>query len=284
MLPPIMTTTHSLTICADDYGLAPGVSQAIRDLILKRRLHATGCMTGSLYWPQQAQLLKPLEGLADFGLHITLTQQTPLAPMPYLAPSGKLPNPDALVMRSWLGRVDRKEVAAEIHRQLDAFEAAMGRQPDFLDGHHHVHHLPIIRDVVLEIWQNRLGKRGWIRSCWESPVALMNRGIDSVRASIISMLGWRWHQMMIHHKVPHNMSFRGVYDLTDKVPFADLFSTFITPPAPRTMVMVHPGFVDTALIVADSLTDQRENEFAFLASDHCAQILTERDIGLTKLF
>ncbi len=279
-----MTNEHTLTLCADDYGLAPGVSQAIRDLILNRRLHATGCMTGSLYWPQQAQLLKPLEGLAHFGLHITLTQQTPLGPMPHLAPNGKLPHPDALVMRAWMGRVDRAEIAAEINRQLDAFEAAMGRQPDFLDGHHHVHHLPIIRDVVLDVWLNRLGRRGWIRSCWESPALLMRRGVDSLRASIISALGWRWHQMMKHQRIPHNQSFRGVYDLTDKVPFADLFSIFTDQPQPRTLVMVHPGLVDTALIVADSLTDQRENEFAFLASDQCGQILDQRGISLTKLF
>jgi len=279
-----MTTEPTITICADDYGLAPGVSQAIRDLILKRRLHATGCMTGSPHWPQQAVLLKPLEGLAHFGLHITLTQQSPLGAMPNLAPDGKLPNPDALVMRTWAGKVDAREIAAEIHRQIDAFEAAMGRQPDFLDGHHHVHHLPVVRDVVLSIWQNRLGRSGWIRSCWENPATLMRRGVDSVRASIIAMLGWRWHHMMNRHRVPHNLSFRGVYDLTDRIAFAKLFATFIDNPQPRTLVMVHPGLIDDALIAADSLTDQRENEFAFLGSDQCGHILAEQGLSLSKLF
>ena len=279
-----MNTAHSITICADDYGLAPGVSLAIRDLILKRRLHATGCMTGSHHWPAQAQLLKPLEGLAHIGLHITLTEQQPLTALPKLAPDGRLPKVDWLIKRSWTGGLDKAEIAQEVNRQFDAFVEHFGRIPDFLDGHHHVHQLPVIRDVVLDIWQNRMGRQGWVRSCWESPFSLMRRGIDAARASIIAVLGLEWHRMMKCHNVPHNQSFRGVYDLTDRVAFDQLFTVFIQNPAPHTLVMVHPGQVDDALIAADCLTHQRENEYGFLASEQCDAILKERGLSPAKLF
>ena len=279
-----MSTASTLTVCADDYGLAPGVSLAIRDLILKRRLHATGCMTGSAHWPDEAQLLKPLDGLADIGLHITLTEQKPLTTLPKLAPDGKLPGVEPLIKRAWTGRLDRREIEQELNAQYDAFVTAFGRAPDFLDGHHHSHQLPVIRDVVLDLWRNRMGGQGWVRSCWESPLALYRRGVDQVRASIIALLGREWHRMMIRHGVPHNQSFRGVYDLTDRVPFETLFAAFTHAPAPRTLVMVHPGHVDEALRAADCLTDQRETEFAFLAGETCGRMLAQRGLSLAKLF
>ena len=279
-----MTTVKTITLCADDYGLAPGVSHAIRDLILKRRLHATGCMTGSDHWPAQAELLKPLEGLAHIGLHITLTQQTPLTQLPKLAPGGKLPEVDWLIKRSWLGQLDRNEIEREINQQFDAFVSAFGRNPDFLDGHHHVHQLPVIRDVVLDIWRNRMDKQGWVRSCWENPMILKRRGVDWARASIIALLGLEWQRMMNRNKVPHNLSFRGVYDLTNRIPFETLFETFLSAPDPCTLIMVHPGQVDEALIAADCLTDQREVELSFLASEQCGQMLSDQGLALAKLF
>ena len=40
------------------------------------------------------------------------------------------------------------------------------------------------------------------------------------------------------------------------------------------LVMCHPGFVDQTLIGLDPLTDQREREHAYLASDAFPELLT----------
>ena len=82
-----------IILCADDYGIAPGVSRAIRDLIARRVLTATGCMTGGPWWPEEGVALRPLSGMADCGLHITLTDQAPLGAMPRTAPGIPLPEP-----------------------------------------------------------------------------------------------------------------------------------------------------------------------------------------------
>lgn len=273
-----------ITLCADDYGLAPGVSAAIRHLIALGRLQATGCMTGSPHWPQAAAALKPLDGMAEIGLHITLTDQTPLGAMPDLAASGKLPGLGTLLKRALTGRLDKDEITAEIDRQLDAFETAFGRPPDFLDGHHHVHQLPIIGDVVIAAWQQRLGGQSWIRSCVEPSLSILARRVSPLRALVISHLGQSFRRRLDQAGIRHNRSFRGVYDFSGKIAFDQLFRRFTSNPGPDCLMMVHPGMVDDSLRVADSLTDQREVEYRFLASDHCVLDLAERGIALTRLF
>lgn len=281
-----MTTknTATLTLCADDYGLAPGVSQAIRALIASGRIQAAGCMTGSPHWPQAAQDLKPLDGMAQIGLHLTLTDHTPLGAMPNLAPNGRFPSLGALLKRSLTRTLDRAEITAEFERQVDAFQAHFGRLPDFLDGHHHIHQLPVIGDVTLDIWRRRLGGRGWVRSCVDCPVAILRRRVNPIRALVIAGLGAGFTLKLWRQDVPHNASFRGVYDFSGSVPFAELFRRFTDRPRGRTLMMVHPGVVDETLRAADSLTSQREVEFRFLASDEMVFSLSERKITLARLY
>ncbi|MGE4278856.1 MAG: ChbG/HpnK family deacetylase [Magnetospirillum sp.] len=273
-----------ITLCADDYGLAPGVSAAIRHLIALGRLQATGCMTGSPHWPDAAQSLKPLDGMADIGLHITLTDQAPVGPMPKLAPAGKLPSLGALLKASLTGKIDSTEIAAEIDRQIDSFHAAYGRMPDFLDGHHHVHQLPGIGEAVIAAWKTRLGGKGWVRSCLEPSLGILTRRVSPLRALVISNLGRIFRRRLEQEGVPHNRSFRGVYDFSGKVAFSQLFRRFTSDPGPDCLMMVHPGMVDDMLRTADSLTDQREVEYRFLASESCVLDLAERGITLSRLF
>ncbi|CAA7612640.1 conserved hypothetical protein [Magnetospirillum sp. LM-5] len=279
-----MTAPNAITLCADDYGLAPGVSLAIRQLIEQGRLQATGCMTQSRFWPDEARALKDLDGRADIGIHLTLTDQAPLGPMPRLAPDGKLPPLGTLLKLALTGRLDQAEIKAEFHRQYDAFEAGFGRPPDFLDGHHHVQQLPGIGAATLELWRHRMGRKGWIRSCVEPRAAIIARAVNPVRALIISELGRHFRRCLQVEGVPHNGSFRGVYDFSGRVPFAQLFRRFTDRPRLRTLMMVHPGFVDDALKAADSLTTQREEEYRFLASDECVLSMAQRGLTLSRLF
>ncbi|SEH60023.1 ChbG/HpnK family deacetylase [Magnetospirillum fulvum] len=276
-------TSPSLTLCADDYGLAPGVGRAIRALIEAGRLQATGCMTAGPFWPDEAALLRPLTGRAEFGVHLTLTDHAPLAPLPALAPDGRFPPLGRLLKLSLLRRLDRAEIAAELERQIDSFEAAMGRAPDFLDGHHHVHQLPVVRDVVLDLAARRLAPGGWVRSCWDNPLSILGRGIDPFRAGLIAVLGIGLRLGLRRAGIPHNRRFRGVYDFSGRVPYPALFERFTDRPGPGTLVMCHPGEIDDALRACERLTDQRAVEYAYLASDAMEAALTDRGLSLAPL-
>ena len=64
-------------LCADDYGISPGVNRAIRDLIENRRLNATSAMVvGPAIGREEANALKAsveANPRCAIGLHATLT-------------------------------------------------------------------------------------------------------------------------------------------------------------------------------------------------------------------
>jgi chitin disaccharide deacetylase len=268
-----MSAPVPFILCADDYGLAPGVGAAIRELIAQGRLSATSCMTAGPYWPEEARLLAPLADRADIGLHFTLTDQTPAGPMPMLAPDGRLPPIGRLMKDAYTGRLDPAEIAAEFARQLHNFAAALGRTPDFIDGHQHVHLLPVVRDVVAAAARELPGV--YLRSCVEPAFSVLKRGVAAPKALLLSAMG----RAADTDSRPRNRGFRGAYDLTDRVPFGALMARFLRPPRPGMLVMVHPGFADDALRAVDRVVAQREAEHAYLAGADFGDLLTE--VGAT---
>ena len=157
-------STRPLILCADDYALSPGVTRGILDALAKGRLNATGAMTNRPLWKEAAPYVAAFVDHADIGLHLNLTFGAPLGLMPTLAPAGVFPKLRPFLKAARAGRLPGDEVRAEIARQLDAFEDALGRAPDFVDGHQHVQVLPGVRDWLLEELVRRgLAGRIWLR-------------------------------------------------------------------------------------------------------------------------
>jgi chitin disaccharide deacetylase len=279
----VFMKTHGLPVlilCADDYGLSPGVSRGIRELIATGRLSATSCMTLFPEWPNAAADLKPLDGRADVGLHLTLTDHPPLGPMPDLAPGGRLPPLGALMKRALARRLDAAEVAGEVERQLAAFETAMGRPPDFIDGHQHVHQLPVIRDAVLAALARRPG--AYVRLCRESPWAIVRRGVAVPKTLVIAALGWPLAAAAHRAGTPANTSFRGVYGFSADKPFLARLARFLAPARGGALVMVHPGHPDDVLRARDAVTGQRALEYEALSGTEFPMLLDRLGVRLGR--
>lgn len=269
-----------IVLCADDYGLSPGVGRSIRTLIAEGRLTATSCMTLCPGWSDEAARLKPLDGLADIGLHLTLTDHPPLGPMPRLAPDGRLPPLGLLMRRAFAGGLDPREIAAELERQLDAFTVAYGRAPDHIDGHQHVHQLPVVREAVVEALARRPG--AYVRLCREPRRTILRRRVAVAKTLLISELGNGLAALAAAAGIPANARFRGVYDFGGAMPFPDLMERFLDAPEPRTLVMVHPGFPDAALRAADPLVEPRRGEHDHLSGPAFAEQLERKRVRLVR--
>ncbi|MBP2290425.1 ChbG/HpnK family deacetylase [Azospirillum rugosum] len=271
---------HPVLLCADDYGLSPGVNEAIRDLIAAGRLTATSVMSLCPHWAEGAAPLKALSDKADVGLHFTLTDQPPLGPMPKLAPEGTLPPLGRLMRLAYTGGLDTAEIRDELARQIAAFTAAWGGPPAYIDGHQHVHQLPTVRDAVADALAAMPG--AYVRLCGEPSADILRRGVAVPKTLLIGGLGGGLARIARARGIPANDSFRGVYDFSGRVPFGTLMERFLDRPRRRTLVMVHPGIPDAALRRADPLVDQRKVEHDYLKGPEFAALLKSRNIRLAR--
>lgn len=264
---PVTGPARPLVLCADDFGLAPGVSEGIAILAEAGRLSAISCMTGMAGWPKAAPRLASLGERCDVGLHLTLTDHRPLGRMPGLAPAGTLPPLGRLFAAAFTGRLDRQELAAEVARQWDAFTQAHGRHPDFVDGHQHIHLLPGIREAVLALLMKCPEEsRPWLRVCWEPPVRVLARRIAASKAMLLAMLSLPLRRAAARLRIAANDSFRGVHAFAADADYAAMFPQFLQGRARQPLIMCHPGLVDDALRAADAVVEPRAFEYDYLAS------------------
>jgi len=270
-------TPRRLIVCADDYALAPGVSLGIRELAEAGRISATGAMVTMPGWAVEAPALKALDGKIAVGLHLTLTDQAPLGPMPELAPGGKLPPVGRLLRRALSGKVPELEVAAEIERQLNAFIAHWGAPPDFIDGHQHVHVLPGVRGAVLALFGRRLDPRTcWLRDCSDNPRAILRRGKPG-KAALIAGLSLGLGAAARRAGIATNRGFSGFYGGS----FAQALPGLLEAAVDGHLLMVHPGHVDEALRLVDSLVEPRAAEWAALMAPDFPKVLADKGFSLT---
>lgn len=272
-----------LVLCADDYGLAPGVDEGILELLAAGRLSATSCMTSLPRWPEAAERLRPWLGRTDVGLHLTLTDQEPAGPAPHLAPAGRLPSLGALARALLSDPGVRAEAVEQLARQLARFEEALGRPPDFIDGHQHVHAFPFVRSAVVEAAQ-RIGRRRtvYLRSVREPAGWILRRGWEPRKALVLALLGRGLHRRAVRSGVPTNDSFRGVSRFAPGPGCRAEFRRFLRGGGSRPLVMCHPGRVDAELERRDPLTRRREDELAYFASPAFLDDLAEAGVRLAR--
>jgi len=274
-----------VALCADDYGIAPGVGAAVRALAAQGRISAVSCLVASRHWPDEAPRLAAVAGSGasfEVGLHLVLTDQTALGPLPRVAPRGRLPSLPKFVGLALARALDAAEIAGETERQLDRFEEIWGRPPAFVDGHQHVHQMPIVRDALLALYDRRLRRhRVRVRYCTRPWADIVRAGIDVPRALAVSALGAAWARVGRAAGVPGNRHFAGVRPIAESGrPFGDMLRAWLATARPGTLVMCHPGHVDADLAAVDPLTAPREGEYAFLAGDAFPALLDELGVTL----
>ena len=252
-------------LIADDFAMTRGISDGILGLAEAGRLSGTSAMVNMPHWPAMAARAVALRDRFALGMHLNLTFGRPLGPMPRLAPSGDLPPPETVVGRAVSRAIDTAEVAAEIERQLDRFEAVAGVAPDFIDGHHHVHVLPGIRRVLTDVLRRRFPSGGpLIRDPADRVLAILSRRVVAGKALTAAMLAFGFRRLIEQAGFATNRGFSG-YSTFGAVPYATEFEAFLIAPGARPMIMCHPGLTDDELGDADEIAARRPEELACLA-------------------
>jgi predicted glycoside hydrolase/deacetylase ChbG (UPF0249 family) len=269
-------------LCADDYGISPGVNRGIRDLIGRGRLNATSAMVvGPAIGRDEVSALQAVVAASPhcaIGLHVTLT--APFRPLTmHFQPldGGMFLSFRKLLRAGWLRRLDPEIVQAELRVQLATFNDLFGRAPDFVDGHQHVQLFPRVRDAFLAAVK-QAAPNAWVRQGGRhQPLA---RRLGAPKALMLDLLSAQFRNRAARAGIAFNPGFAGAYDWTRQPDFGALMRQFLEGLPEHGVVMCHPGFVDETLASLDPFTVQREHEHAFLASEHFAQLLAANKITL----
>lgn len=251
-------------LCADDYAIDAGATEGIADLLARGRLTSTSVLVDSPHWPAVATSL-PSGSLADVGLHLNLTQTFPGC-------RHRTWSLRELILRSVVGAVPRDLVREAIDMQFDAFEAGLGRRPDYVDGHQHVHQFAGVREELLAALRRRYPNDPlWLRSTRPPP------GIRDRKARFIASLGdAALRRLSSATSLRMSTALVGVYDFA---PDADLYwhnlARWIAAGPDGSVLMCHPSRTAEA---GDSIAAARVMEHAILASDRFAQMLQDAKI------
>ncbi len=277
-----MTALRRIFLVADDYGISPAVSAAIRDLIARGRLNATSVMVGTPSFDHsEAVSLSMLNAAGPrvaIGLHVTLT--APFKPM-----SGDyrpLKNNAFLRLEdtggsAMLRKLDPASLAREVSAQFAAFAQAFGHPPDYVDGHQHMHLFPQIRDAVLNATKDH-APNAWIRQCGR--VTPLHKRMSDPKGMFLDWLSREFRRRAAKLGIKTNPAFAGTYDFAPRSDFAELFPSFLVNMSEGGVVMCHPGHVDAELRSLDPVTTAREREYAYLAGELFPKHLQQHGLTL----
>jgi len=258
--------SKKIILCADDYAFSPPISKAIITLLASNRLSATSCMVNSPYWDEHAAWLEAFQNKADLGLHFTLTDVDPATGPRYQHPN--------IIKKAYLKKLKQTDIEKELVLQIEKFEKSMGRLPDFIDGHQHIHQLPIIRDALLNVYEKVFPNRDcYIRVPISKPRTL--------KASLITVTGaTQLKKQLIKRKIPHNPSFSGVYHFSKSVNYKNHFQCFLKNIQSGGVIMCHPSL--TTDEDSDSISIARQKEFRYFNSQQFLEDCNASSINIVS--
>jgi predicted glycoside hydrolase/deacetylase ChbG (UPF0249 family) len=269
-------------LCADDYGISPGVNRAIRDLVERGRLNATSVMVvGPAIGRDEVDALR---GAASnrprcaIGLHTTLT--APFRPLTmHFRPldGGMFLSIPKLLRAGFTRRLDPEIFQAELKVQLAAFGEMFGRAPDFVDGHQHIQLYPQIRDAFLAAVKDA-APSAWVRQGGRN--GSLARRLGAPKTLLLDALSAQFRRRAARADLAFNPGFAGAYDFSRQPDFGGLMQQFLDGLPEHGLVMCHPGFVDETLVSLDPLTAQREREHAFLGGGDFPRLLAANNVTL----
>jgi predicted glycoside hydrolase/deacetylase ChbG (UPF0249 family) len=248
-----MEHPRHIVLCADDFALSEGTSTAILRLVEARRLSAVSCLTDAPLWPAVGAELRAVSSQIRLGLHFNLTEAFGFDEQPLAS----------WILRSLAGRIDATRIRAHFDRQLAEFTRIVGREPDFVDGHCHVHAFPQIRQIVAERVTD-------LRRTAPTQLRSLNRFFGRTDAPfkrlVIRALAHVGRPVSgVEPSLHMNTAFAGDYSLGADARYETLFADWIAAAPDGALIMCHPSLDPGSAF---------ENEYRFLRSPQCAELFT----------
>ena len=272
-----------LIVNADDFGLHAAVNRGILTAHTEGIVSSTSLMAGGAAFDDAVRIARHCPQLG-VGVHLTLVGARPVLPVAevssLLDESGAFYGSYPLFIKRFLrGKIRLAEVERELAAQIDRVRMA-GIQPSHLDSHQHLHVLPGIGGLVLD-----LARRFSIRAIRipAEPVAFIGATPATVGRLVgrggLTMLANLFRQHAAAAGIRTSGHFYGMLaggQLTEPAILAILRRL----PPGDSELMTHPGFADESLADAFRWDYQWDAERQALTAPAVRALLAERQIRL----
>jgi chitin disaccharide deacetylase len=290
-LPREMTVLRRLVVNADDLGLTAGTNDGIFDA------HALGILTSASLFanaPATADAVLRARSHPSLGLgvHLALVDSTPVLP-PTEVPT--LVEDEGRFRRSWKpfivaclqGRVSYTEVERELTAQIERLRRA-GLELTHLDAHKHVHAYPPVFAVVARLAVQfgisvvRVPYERRVR--WSVSRDRQDRRTARRQAFLNAAL-WPW--ALRNYRTATALGLRTPHFIgrahTGVLSSSTLHALLRATRSGVTELMVHPGYVDHALLQTGTrLLESRQRELALLCSMETRGLLVGERLDLVR--
>jgi len=182
-----------------------------------------------------------------------------------------------LVTQAQLGLLDTTQLRGEVAFQLDRFEDDVGRAPDFVDGHRHVHQLPGVRDVLLDELARRYPSPGpWLRRT-------VPRGACAAKPWVIAALGAPGLDRLCRQRaLRHNGRLLGAYGFADDPPrYQRRLAQWLASAHDGDLLMCHPARSATG--PDDPIAPARTVEYLVLRAPAFGRLLAEARVEVERM-
>ena len=268
-----------IIINADDFGRHAEINRAVEQGLVHGCLRSATVMPGGAAFAGAIDIARHHEALG-LGVHFTLVDGNPILPpseIPSLvAEDGRfLPDHTALLRRYLKGGVNLEEVRRELAAQLRKVEAT-GVPISHVDSHQHMHTLPGIIDIVLD-----LAARAGIRAV-RTPRTPLFAGAFGGLGQLVGRLGLstlaRLAACKAHRRgllTPDN--FAGIV-AGEAVSEGELLHLIAHLPQGTTEVMMHPGMKNDVLQEDSGWQHDFEAELAAILSPRVGEALRKAEV------
>lgn len=268
-----------ILVNADDFGRHELINRAVGRAFDTGCLRSATLMAGGIAFDDAVALAKKIPGLG-VGIHFTLANGNPVLPpqeIPTLVTEDGIFHGDYVkfLKRYISGKISLDEVRAELAAQLAKIQRA-GLTLTHVDSHQHLHHVPGIVEIVLE-----LAASANINAMRVANTKIFDGELDSL-GKFVGRLGLGSLAMFAAHAA-HKKHFATPEHFAGIVAGESVSENFMVKLIENlrdgtTEVMLHPGTDNTILRDFCEWDHDFEEELAAVTSPRVLNLLAEKNI------
>ena len=267
-----MIKKKKICICADDFGMSASISEGIIDLVKGKKIQAVSCILNKDVFLKYYKVLKKFKYQIDIGLHINLTENKTGVNLKFNNISNFFSSLRLIIFR-------RDLITKQVNSQIKEFERYFEFKPKHIDGHHHIHQLPLVSSIIINSIKSF---KPFVRQSGDSISNILSRRIAIIKSILISLFSKNLILNLKKDNLYFNESFSGIYEFNESIEYKKIFHKFLVSNKNNHLIMCHPAKKIKGDENKDSIKKFRHKEYFFYLSKKFEKIKKDKNFLFTK--